>query len=131
MSVLSTASAARVSPMARFSAASMIDGGQSPGAVELRVPPSLCRPAFSANRGLVELLPLICERHAAHSLTKEEEDHEGTLAKFRQKRLQMVDSFLDASRLVLRKIEAMYEAQGDIVGFLCILNFVLPGSCAA
>jgi hypothetical protein len=33
----------------------------------------------------------------------------------------------DASRLGLQKVEAMCEAQGDIVGFPCILNFVFPG----
>jgi hypothetical protein len=38
----------------------------------------------------------------------------------------MVDSFVDASSLVLGKIETMYEAQRNIMGLLCVLNFCAP-----
>jgi hypothetical protein len=61
----------------------------------------------------------MCERHAAHSLMREEEDHERTSAR----------NVFDASRLVLQKVEMMYGVQGDVMGFLCILNFLLPGCC--
>jgi hypothetical protein len=43
----------------------------------------------------------------------------------------MVDSFVNASSLVLGKIETMYEAQRNIMGFLCILNFALPRAGAS
>jgi hypothetical protein len=53
------------------------------------------------------------------------------LPKFCQKGLQVGDSLIDAPSLMLGKVETMYETQGSIVGFLCILDFVFPRSCAA